>query len=75
MADGRLGGRSEPLPSGALHDAAELSRVVPSAMVFTSSVGGVSHSPDEDTGEADLERALEAYGALAQRVISGGVPS
>ena len=69
------GGREEPLASGALHDAAELARVVPSAMVFTSSVGGVSHAPAEDTPEADLSRALEAYGALATRVISDGVPS
>jgi hydantoinase/carbamoylase family amidase len=69
------GGRDEPLASGALHDAAELARVVPSAMVFSSSVGGVSHSPAEDTPEADLERALEAYGALASRVIAEGVPS
>ena len=68
-----VGGREEPLASGALHDAAELARVVPSAMVFSSSVGGVSHSPAEDTREADLERALEAYGALASRVISDGV--
>jgi len=69
------GGRDEPLPSGALHDAAELARMVPAAMVFSSSVGGVSHSPAEDTTEADLERALEAFGALAARVISDGVPS
>jgi len=69
------GGRDEPLPSGALHDAAELARVVPAAMVFSSSVGGVSHSPAEDTPEVDLERALEAFGALAAQVISGGVPS
>ena len=67
------GGRREPLPSGALHDAAELARVVPAAMVFSSSVGGVSHSPSEDTSEADLSRALEAYGALAARVIDEGV--
>ena len=70
-----VGGRGQPLPSGALHDAAELARVVPSAMVFTSSVGGVSHSPAEDTSETDLASALEAYGALAARVIEEGVPS
>jgi len=69
------GGRDEPLPSGALHDAAELARVVPAAMVFSSSVGGVSHSPSEDTAEADLQRALVAFGTLATRVISDGVPS
>ena len=69
------GGRDEPLPSGALHDAAELARVVPAAMVFSSSVGGVSHSPAEDTAEADLERALGAFGALAGRLIKEGLPA
>jgi len=44
-------------------------------MVFSSSVGGVSHSPSEDTAEADLQRALVAFGTLATRVISDGVPS
>jgi acetylornithine deacetylase/succinyl-diaminopimelate desuccinylase-like protein len=44
-------------------------------MIFTSSKEGVSHSPDEDTSEEDLAVALEAFGALAERVIAGGVPA
>ena len=68
------GGTERRLPSGALHDASELARVCPATMVFSSSVGGVSHAPEEDTPEADLERALTAYGKLVGRVVAGGVP-
>ena len=74
-ACGSAAGRDRALPSGALHDASELARIAPTAMVFSSSTGGVSHSPDEDTPEADLAVALEAFGALAQRVIAEGVPA
>ncbi len=66
-------GRGRRLPSGALHDASELARVCPAAMIFSSSIAGVSHAPEEDTAEADLERALSAYGDLVTRVVAGGV--
>src|ERR1700754_1656605 len=52
------------LPSGALHDCAEVARRAPAVMIFSSSIGGVSHSPVEDTSEADLEVALRAFGRL-----------
>jgi N-carbamoyl-L-amino-acid hydrolase len=64
------GGRPEPLTSGALHDAAEVARVVPAAMMFCPSVGGISHAAAEDTEEGDLVVAIEAFGALAARVLS-----
>ena len=60
-----VGGRPEPLVSGALHDAAEIARRVPAAMIFSSSRGGISHAPQEDTDEADLLAAIEAFGRLA----------
>jgi N-carbamoyl-L-amino-acid hydrolase len=62
------------LASGALHDAAEMARHVPAAMLFAPSAGGVSHAPGEDTPEPDLERAIEAYARLAARVIAGDLP-
>ncbi len=65
---------SESLPSGALHDAAEIARLVPTAMVFASSEGGVSHSPEEDTPDADLHAAITAFGALVREVVEAGVP-
>ena len=67
-------GSDRELSSGALHDASELARIVPAAMIFSSSRDGLSHAPGEDTPEPDLSQALEAFGALAERVIADGVP-
>ncbi|MBD0281153.1 MAG: Zn-dependent hydrolase [Thermoleophilaceae bacterium] len=61
------------LPSGALHDAAEMARHLPAAMMFTSSTRGISHAKEEDTPEPDLERAIDAFGRLALRVLRGEV--
>jgi hydantoinase/carbamoylase family amidase len=61
----QVAGRDFALPSGALHDAAEIARVVPAAMVFSPSIGGISHAPDENTGEDDLRLAIETFGHLA----------
>ena len=65
------GGRDEPLTSGALHDAAEVARVLPAAMVFVPSIGGISHAKEEDTSEADLGAGIQAFGALVNRVLAG----
>ena len=43
------------MPSGAGHDAQMLARVCPSAMIFTPSVKGISHNPEEFTSAEDLE--------------------
>jgi N-carbamoyl-L-amino-acid hydrolase len=53
------------LPSGALHDAASMARRMPTAMIFSPSIAGVSHAREEDTGEDDLRAAIEAFGVLA----------
>ncbi|MEA2333140.1 MAG: beta-ureidopropionase / N-carbamoyl-L-amino-acid hydrolase [Thermoleophilaceae bacterium] len=65
-------GTGRVLASGALHDAAEMARHVPAAMVFAPSKNGISHAKEEDTAEPDLERAIDAFGRLALRVASGG---
>lgn len=44
------------MPSGASHDASPLARVLPTAMIFVPSVGGISHSRDEFTPKEDLLR-------------------
>jgi N-carbamoyl-L-amino-acid hydrolase len=62
------------IPSGALHDAAEMARHLPTAMVFAPSSGGLSHAPGEDTPEEDLEAAITAFGRLAAKVIEGEAP-
>ena len=63
-------GSDRELTSGALHDAAEVARVLPAAMVFCPSTGGISHAAQEDTPERDLAAAIEAFGLLANRVLS-----
>ncbi|MDO8364389.1 MAG: Zn-dependent hydrolase [Actinomycetota bacterium] len=49
------------LPSGALHDASEMARVVPTAMVFTSSIAGLSHTKEEDTPDEHLAMGITAF--------------
>jgi N-carbamoyl-L-amino-acid hydrolase len=66
-------GTDRELASGALHDAAEMARHVPTAMVFTSSTGGLSHTKEEDTPEPHLERAIAAYSEVARRLIAGEI--
>jgi N-carbamoyl-L-amino-acid hydrolase len=65
------GGSDRTVTSGALHDAAEVARVLPAAMVFCPSIAGISHAVEEDTPEADLATGVEAYGALAASVLTG----
>ena len=49
-----------------------MARVLPAAMVFCSSTNGLSHAKEEDTPEADLAAGIEAFGALANRVLASG---
>jgi hydantoinase/carbamoylase family amidase len=65
-------GSDRMLTSGALHDAAEVARVLPAAMVFCPSTAGISHAKEEDTPEADLRAGIEAFGLLANRVLAEG---
>ncbi len=58
------------LPSGALHDAASMAPHMPTAMIFSPSIGGISHARDEDTSEEDLRAAVESFGALAIRALT-----
>jgi len=62
----RVTGRAYELPSGALHDAASMAPHLPTAMVFSPSIGGISHAPEEDTAEPDLAAAIEVFGALVE---------
>jgi N-carbamoyl-L-amino-acid hydrolase len=64
------------LPSGPLHDAAEVARAgVPTVMMFVQSLHGISHNKIEDTREEHLELCVRAFDGLATRAmewISGG---
>ena len=65
------GGRAQPLTSGALHDAAEMARRIPAAMIFVPSIGGLSHAREEDTREEDLRTGIEAFGDLVAASLAG----
>src|SRR5271170_483740 len=63
-------GVSEQLPSGPLHDAAEVARIgVPTVMMFVESLNGLSHNRAEDTKREHLEQAVIALNRLAQKTI------
>ena len=65
-------GSAHRLPSGALHDAAEAARLVPTVMVFSSSTDGISHSPDR--GHARGRPARRAVGLRAAGRADRGTP-
>jgi hydantoinase/carbamoylase family amidase len=65
-----VAGTSHRLPSGPLHDAAEVSRAgIPTVMVFVQSLRGLSHTKLEDTKEEHLELAVQALDRLATKTI------
>ncbi|MEA3208654.1 MAG: beta-ureidopropionase / N-carbamoyl-L-amino-acid hydrolase [Chthoniobacter sp.] len=59
------------LPSGPLHDAAEVARAgVPTVMMFVQSLLGISHNKIEDTKEEHLAMAVTAFDKLAAKTMS-----
>ena len=54
------------MPSGAGHDAQYIARRMPVAMLFTPSIGGISHHWAEDTKEEDLAHCVRILGDAAQ---------
>ena len=64
-------GKSHRLPSGPLHDAAEVARAgVPTIMMFVQSLRGISHNKIEDTKEEHLELCVRAFDRLADKAIA-----
>ena len=67
-------GTSYHLPSGPLHDAAEVARAgVPTVMVFVQSLRGLSHTKLEDTKEEHLQLAVQALDRLAAKTMEAFV--
>ena len=63
-------GQTHRLPSGPLHDAAEVARAgVPTVMMFVQSLYGISHNKIEDTKEAHLELCVTAFDKLAEKAM------
>jgi N-carbamoyl-L-amino-acid hydrolase len=65
-----VSGTTHRLPSGPLHDAAEVARAgVPTVMVFVQSLRGLSHTKLEDTKEEHLEMSVEVLDRLATKTM------
>jgi N-carbamoyl-L-amino-acid hydrolase len=65
-----VAGTALRLPSWPLHDAAEMAHLVPTTMLFVSSLNGISHSPLEDTPEEQIKLAVQAHALLAAKTIA-----
>ena len=66
-----VAGSSHRLPSGPLHDAAEVARAgIPTVMVFVQSLRGLSHTKLEDTKREHLELSVQALDRLASKAIA-----
>jgi hydantoinase/carbamoylase family amidase len=64
-------GVSHRLPSGPLHDAAEVARAgIPTVMLFVQSLRGISHNKIEDTLEEHLALAVQALDRLADKAMA-----
>jgi N-carbamoyl-L-amino-acid hydrolase len=69
------GGDGPPIPSGPLHDATEIGRLVPTVMIFAQSDPPLSHTEIEDSPEDALRIAIAAYGhtvAAALPLVAAG---
>jgi allantoate deiminase len=67
-------GTDHALPSGPLHDAAEMARLVPTVMIFSSSTNGISHAKEEDTPIEHLELAIRVYAKTVAAAIDRVAP-
>jgi N-carbamoyl-L-amino-acid hydrolase len=64
-------GKLHRLPSGPLHDAAEVARAgVPTVMMFVQSLHGISHNKIEDTREEHIELCVAAFDRLADKAMA-----
>jgi beta-ureidopropionase / N-carbamoyl-L-amino-acid hydrolase len=64
------GGRSVRMPSGAGHDAQVLATIMPAAMLFVPSIGGISHHWSENTADADIVTGAQVFVEACRRLLS-----
>ena len=67
-------GDAPRLPSGPLHDAAEMVPHMPVVMMFAYSANGLSHCKEEDTPEPYLEQTIESFLRLVQKTVADREP-
>jgi N-carbamoyl-L-amino-acid hydrolase len=58
------------MPSGAGHDAQQLARVMPAAMLFVPSIGGISHHYAEDTADEDIVLGCQVLAAAVADILA-----
>ena len=63
-------GEAPKLPSGPLHDAAEMVPHMPTVMMFAYSSNGLSHCKEEDTPIPHLQKTLEAFLLLIEKTVN-----
>jgi N-carbamoyl-L-amino-acid hydrolase len=63
-------GDAPHLPSGPLHDAAEMVPFMPTVMMFAYSSNGLSHCKEEDTPEPHLLKTIEAFLLLVRKTVN-----
>jgi N-carbamoyl-L-amino-acid hydrolase len=63
-------GDAPRLPSGPLHDAAEMVPHMPVVMMFAYSSNGLSHCKEEDTPEPHLAKTIEAFLRLVEKTVA-----
>ncbi|HEX3576562.1 MAG TPA: M20/M25/M40 family metallo-hydrolase, partial [Rhodopila sp.] len=63
-------GLHQPMPSGAGHDAQILSQVLPSAMLFVPSIGGISHHYAENTSDEDIVLGCQVFCDAAASILA-----
>ena len=59
--------RWKNIQSGALHDAANIAKIMPAGMLFVPSIHGISHDFSEDTNEQDL---IDGLTVLAEAILN-----
>jgi allantoate deiminase len=64
-----VAGDAPRLPSGPLHDAAEMVPHMPVVMMFAYSSNGLSHCKEEDTPEEYLEQTIDAFLRLVEKTV------
>jgi beta-ureidopropionase / N-carbamoyl-L-amino-acid hydrolase len=64
------GGKSVRMPSSAGHDAQVLATIMPAAMLFVPSIGGISHHWSENTADADIVTGAQVFVEACRRLLS-----
>jgi N-carbamoyl-L-amino-acid hydrolase len=63
--------KSVRMPSGAGHDAQVLATIMPAAMMFVPSIGGISHHWNENTDDSDIVRGAEVFVEACRQLLAG----